>query len=73
MIALAFSLTAILKISRGCTIELFPSDVADYMIPTMKDLTQEHFVILLLNSKNVVIKETCVFKGTLNSSNYELR
>ncbi|HDF5523518.1 TPA: DNA repair protein RadC [Staphylococcus aureus] len=45
-----------------------PSDVADYMIPTMKDLTQEHFVILLLNSKNVVIKETCVFKGTLNSS-----
>lgn len=28
-----------------------PSDVADYMIPTMKDLTQEHFVILLLNSK----------------------
>ncbi len=38
------------------------------MIPTMKDLTQEHFVILLLNSKNVVIKETCVFKGTLNSS-----
>ncbi len=46
-----------------------PSDVADYMIPTMKDLTQEHFVILLLNSKNVVIKETCVFKGTLNSSN----
>ncbi|PKR04593.1 hypothetical protein CXY95_10795, partial [Staphylococcus aureus] len=24
--------------------------------------------ILLLNSKNVVIKETCVFKGTLNSS-----
>ncbi|MGT2334062.1 JAB domain-containing protein [Staphylococcus aureus] len=34
----------------------------------MKDLTQEHFVILLLNSKNVVIKETCVFKGTLNGS-----
>ncbi|MGT0201985.1 JAB domain-containing protein [Staphylococcus aureus] len=28
-----------------------PSDVADYMIPTMEDLTQEHFVILLLNSK----------------------
>ncbi len=44
-----------------------PSDVADYMIPTMKDLTQEHFVILSLNSKNVVIKETCVFKGTLKS------
>ncbi|WP_460909888.1 JAB domain-containing protein, partial [Staphylococcus aureus] len=44
------------------------SDVADYMMPTMKDLTQEHFVILLLNSKNVVIKENCVFKGRLNSS-----
>ena len=32
-------------------IKITPSDVADYMIPTMKDLTQEHFVILLLNSK----------------------
>ena len=34
----------------------------------MKDLTQEHFVVLLLNSKNIVIKEETIYKGTLNSS-----
>ncbi|MCS5349296.1 DNA repair protein RadC [Staphylococcus aureus] len=45
-----------------------PSDVADLMMASMKDLPQEHFMILLLNSKNIVIKEACVFKGTLNSS-----
>ncbi|WP_047530002.1 RadC family protein [Staphylococcus schweitzeri] len=45
-----------------------PSDVADFMMASMKDLSQEHFMILLLNSKNIVIKEACVFKGTLNSS-----
>ncbi|CDR63359.1 TPA: DNA repair protein RadC [Staphylococcus argenteus] len=45
-----------------------PSDVADLMMASMKDLSQEHFMILLLNSKNIVIKEACVFKGTLNSS-----
>ncbi|MBO0927191.1 DNA repair protein RadC [Staphylococcus sp. 30400_3112M30941] len=45
-----------------------PSDVADFMMASMKDLAQEHFMILLLNSKNIVIKEACVFKGTLNSS-----
>lgn len=45
-----------------------PSDVADLIMASMKDLSQEHFMILLLNSKNIVIKEACVFKGTLNSS-----
>ncbi|GJF49466.1 RadC family protein [Staphylococcus argenteus] len=45
-----------------------PSDVADLMMASMKDLSQEHFMILLLNSKNIVIKEACVFKGTLNTS-----
>ena len=28
-----------------------PSDVASLMMSTMKDLEQEHFVVLLLNSK----------------------
>lgn len=45
-----------------------PSDVADIMMSKMKDLTQEHFVVLLLNSKNIVIKEETIYKGTLNSS-----
>ena len=34
----------------------------------MKDLEQEHFVVLLLNSKNIVTKQAWVYKGTLNSS-----
>ena len=38
------------------------------MMSKMKDLTQEHFVVLLLNSKNIVIKEETIYKGTLNSS-----
>lgn len=45
-----------------------PSDVADLMMSSMKDLDQEHFVVLLLNSKNIVIKQSWIFKGTLNSS-----
>lgn len=45
-----------------------PSDVADLMMSSMKDLDQEHFVVLLLNSKNVVMKQSWIFKGTLNSS-----
>lgn len=38
------------------------------MMSSMKDLDQEHFVVLLLNSKNIVIKQSWIFKGTLNSS-----
>ncbi|EHJ08569.1 RadC family protein [Staphylococcus simiae] len=45
-----------------------PEDVAELMMPSMKDLAQEHFMLILLNSKNIVIKQVCVFKGTLNSS-----
>ncbi|MCD9066398.1 DNA repair protein RadC [Staphylococcus pasteuri] len=45
-----------------------PSDVADLMMSKLKDLEKEHFYVLLLNSKNVVIKQKCVFIGTLNSS-----
>lgn len=45
-----------------------PSDVADLMMASMKDLEQEHFMVLLLNSKNIVLKKVCVFIGTLNSS-----
>lgn len=45
-----------------------PEDVAELMMSSMKDLAQEHFVLILLNSKNIVIKQVCVFIGTLNSS-----
>ncbi|MEB8094635.1 DNA repair protein RadC [Staphylococcus caprae] len=45
-----------------------PGDVAELMMSKMKDLEQEHFVVLLLNSKNIVIKQSWIYKGTLNSS-----
>ncbi|MEB8124782.1 MULTISPECIES: RadC family protein [Staphylococcus] len=45
-----------------------PQDVAEFMMGKMEHLTQEKFVVLFLNSKNVVIKQKEIFKGTLNSS-----
>ena len=45
-----------------------PKDVFDYLSPRMSHLEQEHFVVLLLDSKNRVKKEETVFIGTLNSS-----
>lgn len=40
-----------------------PSDVASLMMSTMKDLEQEHFVVLLLNSKNIVTKQAWYIKA----------
>ncbi|KRG10368.1 RadC family protein [Staphylococcus sp. NAM3COL9] len=47
---------------------LSPKDVADFMMGKMEHLTQEKFIALFLNSKNVVIKQKTIFVGTLNSS-----
>src|SRR5699024_5186912 len=45
-----------------------PEDVADYLMPRMKDLKQEHFVLLCLDTKNRIIKDTTVFIGSLSSA-----
>lgn len=45
-----------------------PADVANYLMGQMQHLSQEHFVALFLNSKNIIIKQKTIFKGTLNSS-----
>lgn len=45
-----------------------PADVANYLMAQMQHLSQEHFVALFLNSKNIIIKQKTIFKGTLNSS-----
>jgi len=50
-----------------------PQDVFDYLSPKMSHLEQEHFVVLLLDSKNRVKKEETVFIGTLNSSSIHPR
>jgi DNA repair protein RadC len=45
-----------------------PSDVADHFIPTLRDLQQEVFLVVLLNSANKIIREVTITKGLLNSS-----
>lgn len=45
-----------------------PKDVADFMMGQMEPLKQEKFIVLFLNSKNIVIKKKTIFIGTLNAS-----
>lgn len=45
-----------------------PEDVADYLNSEMRQLNQEHFVTLLLNTKNEVTHKTTLFIGSLNAS-----
>lgn len=45
-----------------------PKDVADFMMGKMEHLTQEKFIALFLNSKNIIIKQKTIFMGTLNTA-----
>lgn len=45
-----------------------PKDAADFMMGKMEHLTQEKFIALFLNSKNIIIKQKTIFVGTLNSA-----
>lgn len=45
-----------------------PSDVAGKFIPILRDLKQEVFLVILLNSANRIIKEVTITRGLLNSS-----
>ena len=45
-----------------------PKDAADFMMGKMEHLTQEKFIALFLNSKNIIIKQKTIFIGTLNSA-----
>lgn len=45
-----------------------PLDVGNLLMSKMRHLACEHFVVLLMNMKNKVIKEEWLYKGTLNSS-----
>ena len=45
-----------------------PLDVAALLTEEMRHLNQEHFVILLLNTKNQVIRKETITIGTLNSA-----
>lgn len=45
-----------------------PEDGADYVMEEMRQLKQEHFVALFLNTKNQVIHQQTIFIGSLNAS-----
>lgn len=45
-----------------------PADVAEKFIPILRDLKQEVFLVILLNSANRIIKEVTITRGLLNSS-----
>jgi len=45
-----------------------PQDAANLMMPRLRFLPQEHFMALLLNTKNEVMGEITVSVGTLNAS-----
>lgn len=45
-----------------------PEDGAEYVMEEMRQLTQEHFVILFLDTKNQITHQETIFIGTLNAS-----
>lgn len=45
-----------------------PENVAERFIPRLRDMKQEVFIVLLLNSANRIMKEVTVTRGLLNSS-----
>lgn len=45
-----------------------PDDAAHYLMPEMSALSQEHFVVLFLNTKNQVLHKKTIFIGSLNAS-----
>ncbi len=64
---LAKKLQSVGKAEKRYTIRS-PEDAASYLMDEMKDLTQEHFVALMLNTKNEVIAKKTLFVGSLNAS-----
>jgi len=69
-IAAAFELARRLQSSPDVERRIIrsPSDIAEQFIPALRDLQQEVFIVVLLNSANKIIKEITITKGLLNSS-----
>lgn len=45
-----------------------PEDGADYLMESMRNLKQEHLVVLFLNTKNQIMHQQTIFIGSLNAS-----
>ena len=69
-IAAAFELARRLQSSPDVERRIIrsPSDIAEQFIPALRDLQQEVFIVVLLNSANKITKEITITKGLLNSS-----
>ena len=44
-----------------------PGDAANLLMPEMQELEQEQFIVLILNTRNQVIKRVVVYQGSLNT------
>jgi len=72
----AISLIAAFEIGRRAAVSkekgkvklISPVDVANLFLPLMRDLQQEVFKVLMLDSANHLINEVEITRGTLNSS-----
>jgi len=69
-IAAAFELARRLQSSPEIERKMIrsPADIAEQFIPSLRDLQQEVFLVVLLNSANKIIREITITKGLLNSS-----
>ncbi|MBQ7795705.1 MAG: DNA repair protein RadC [Lachnospiraceae bacterium] len=45
-----------------------PSEIADYFMEEMRHMEQEHLKVLVLNMKNVLLKDVDISIGTVNAS-----
>lgn len=45
-----------------------PESVAAYYMEDLRHYTQEHLILLMLDTKNRLIKDMVIFKGTINST-----
>ena len=45
-----------------------PRSVADFLISELSEQVSEHFVVLMVNNKNMVVKYDVVSKGTISES-----
>ncbi|MEM8859345.1 MAG: DNA repair protein RadC [Chloroflexota bacterium] len=78
--AKALTVAAALELGRRMVIEdagdkprvTTPADMANILMADMQNLAQEHFVVLLLDSRNQVIKKETVYIGTVNSSHIRI-
>jgi DNA repair protein RadC len=58
---------------RNCLRLTTPSSVADYYMQDMRHLTREQVILLMLDSKNRLLKDMVISEGTVNTSIMPIR